>query len=110
MAKQSISTDTMPAAAVPDRALYAVIDSTPVELVGDNPQELLTDAGQWRMYVRDIHRLVELLAANTVQPDPSTTHTITGAVGAARVLTDLADATFDRACRLLNFDHTGATA
>lgn len=109
MAKQSIPTGTTPAPA-PDRALYAVIDSTPVELVGENPQELLTDAGQWRMYVRDIHRLVEVLAANSVKLERETADAIIGAVGAARVLTDLADATFDRACRLLNFDHTGATA
>jgi hypothetical protein len=109
MAKQSIPTETTLAAA-PDRALYAVIDSTPVELVGENPQELLTDAAQWRMYVRGIHRLVEVLAANSVSLDREAANAIIGAVGAARVLTDLADATLDRACRLLNFDQTGETA
>ncbi|TAL82846.1 MAG: hypothetical protein EPN74_15630 [Rhodanobacter sp.] len=109
MAKQSIPTDTT-TATEPKRALYAVIDNTPLELVGEDPQEMLTDALQWRMYVRDIHRLVEVLAANTVQLDAATTHAIMGAIGAARVLTDVAEATFERACQLLNFDHTGSTA
>lgn len=109
MAKQSIATDT-PTPAGTDRSLYTVIDSTPVELVGENPQELLTDAMHWRMYVRDIHRLVEISARNSLKLDAEATDAIIGAVGAARVLTDLADATFDRACTLLNFDNTGATA
>ena len=93
----------------PERALYAVIDSTPVELVGENPQELLTGAAQWRMYVRDIHLMVEVRATNSVKLDMPATRAITGAIGAARVLPDLAEATFERARMLLNFDHTGAT-
>lgn len=110
MAKASITTLPTPPADEPrPGGMPLTIDKTRIELTDTDTRNLLSDAFIWRCHARGAHRLAEMMAENTLGSvvDAETQRAIVATLGAARIISELAEAALERACDLLDFDYDG---
>ncbi|MGS1119105.1 hypothetical protein [Rhodanobacter sp. UC4436_H3] len=105
MAKASIATSNELSPSE-DRRIGFTLGNTEVELIGTDPSGLLADAYVWRAQVRGLLALAESASERAVN-DPSVAYAIENTLGAARTLSELAEAALEFACRLRGVDYDG---
>ena len=67
---------------------------------------LMADAYIWRAHVHGMLALVEFVAEHAVR-EPGIAYAIENTIGGARVLSEMAEATLQRACDVLGVDYDG---
>ncbi|CAM0998690.1 hypothetical protein EJMOOK_08495 [Rhodanobacter sp. Root179] len=105
MATESIATRSEQSPSE-EKGLYFTLGNTSLELTGTDASEMLADAYVWRTQVRSLLTLAESMAERSLN-EPSIAYAIENAMGAARILSELAEATLDHACRLRGVDYDG---